>query len=332
MKLYNYYFIKFDKKIFMENFFKELKKNFHKVSITFNKTIKIKKYTEIDYYFQNYTFDVVFKDQDKNILFFGFVSDVSLEMFLNENNNFYDFVNDFEDDVFLFFITERKVLRLKYYRNVCEIPIFEMDEFSNEIKNNFPSTRNEIENLQFEISSLKNQFKSEKSELLNENRILVEGQNKNIQKLEGDLRYYQEKLKDKELEIISLKKYNSFVSDDILFRLKKYQNKNNFLEISTKIIRPEENYFYDEIRTPTGIYKSISTINNYTTEDYFTIFKNKIYFRMKIYDYYSKGRIDLPETIYSHSFYYYFNVENNEFIKDEEIDFNFWVEEEKLSK
>jgi hypothetical protein len=156
-----YFFIDLIKILIMESFFKDLKKEFHNVSITFNKTIKIKKYTEIDYYFQNYTFDVVFKDQDKNILFFGFVSDVSLEMFLNENNNFYDFVNDFEDDVFLFFITERKVLRLKYYRNVCMIPIFEMDEFSNEIKNNFPSTRNEIENLQFEISSLKNQFKSE---------------------------------------------------------------------------------------------------------------------------------------------------------------------------
>jgi hypothetical protein len=130
--------------------------------------------------------------------------------------------------------------------------------------------------------------------LLNENRILVEGQNKNIKKLEGNLIYYQEKLKDKELEIVSLKKYNSFVSDDILFRLKKYQNKNNFLEITTKIIRPEKNEIYDETRTSTGIYKTISMINNYTSEDYFTIFNNKIYLRIKIYDYYSKGRIDLP--------------------------------------
>ena len=100
----------------MESFFKDLKKQFNKVSITFNKTVKVEKHTDIDKYSQNYTFDVVFKDQDKNTLFFGFVSDVCLDDFLKDDNNFYDFVDDLDEEVFLFFGTERKVLNIKNYR------------------------------------------------------------------------------------------------------------------------------------------------------------------------------------------------------------------------
>jgi hypothetical protein len=316
----------------MDNFFKELKKEFNKVNVDFKKIIKFQKFTQVSSNYSEYTFDVVFKDQNKNILFLGYVSDVSFDFFLNEKTNFYDFVDDLEEDVFLFFIEDKRVLRLNHYKFVDLIPVYGIDKFISKIKDDFPSTRTEIDNLNFEIVSLTNKFRSEKNELINEKQKLLTEYNQKIKNLDFNVNYYKEKLNEKEFEITSLNNQISILVEDILFRLKVYlKNNNNFLELSNKIDRPKEVEVYSETRTPTGVYKSISMIYNSSTSDYFTIFKNKVYLRIKTYDYHSKGRIDLPETIYSNSIYYVLDDIKNEFIKIENLDYNFWIEKNKLN-
>lgn len=313
----------------MEIFFKKLKKEFHKVSVGFKETVEVDNLTIVRSC-SEYTFDVVFRDQTQKILFLGYVSSVGLDDFLNEESHFFENQNYVEENIFLFFIKEKKVLSIEHYKTSKLSPFFDLKEFIVYIKDNFPSSRSEVEQLQYEISLLKSDFVSEKTKFLNEKQKMEEDYNKKLEKLNFDLSYTQKELKEKKREIISLNESNSIFLEDILHRLKVFKGEYNFLDVVKKIERPKESTTFNEVSTPSGVYKSVFSTSNKITSDYYTIFKGEIYLRIKIYDYYSKGRLDLSDYVYSGSRYYLLDQKDNEFIQVEKVNFDFWIDGIKL--
>ena len=87
-----------------------------------------------------------------------------------------------------------------------------------------------------------------------------------------------------------IKNYEEYCKAQIIDDLKLIFQKNNINELIKEIDLPKEKITYDDVyRGNEKIYRKISTIENRSFRYFFTLYKNSLYIRVEIYDFYDSG-------------------------------------------
>jgi hypothetical protein len=123
-------------------FFEELKQKFGKVNVSYNELVQVEILKDETEY-NSYKFDVVYRDDNDNLLFMGYVSKLKIQDFFSNTQHplpEYEMFLSVKNNVFLFFPEDLIIVDLRYYLKVSD-PIIEMDSFIDMIKRQFPSSK-----------------------------------------------------------------------------------------------------------------------------------------------------------------------------------------------
>lgn len=134
-----------------------------------------------------------------------------------------------------------------------------------------------------------------------------------------------------------IEKYKKKETERINSEIRFLNEKFDLMVCLSKIKKPKSSTIYSETRYGTGvndIQKNIFSESNMKFEYKFGILSKRLLLRIDIYDYYSKGRVDLPSYELSESNYYIFDsvnkvfeIDKNEYYKDVIL----WLDKEKIN-
>lgn len=302
---------------------KEIKSNFNNVKVTKSETIDFEIYLAIGSEKRSKKFDFVVRNEHKEIVFVCDFYNGNVKDFLSAIPDNYNLNLDFPYDYFILFINEFKFLDFKNLYNTNDIPIFSFEQFTEIIKSKYISLKKELDIVLDDI----------KKDQINLKEYIKVCEH-NVKKLKEDLEYYKSKLniENKEKHHI-VNQYNNLVKsveNDLKSRLEKKLKEINILEIALKIQIPEKVYEYVEKRFGFGEENKVtevSSIVNSYFEDRYSILNNDVFLKRDFYNYYSKGRMDIPENVLSNTKYYILEETTSLFkeIEDERHSFLGWV-------
>jgi hypothetical protein len=281
-------------------------------------------------------FDIVVRtgSYGKEIFFVGYLID-NYE-FINENEEIKRIEDDFPFPILLFNINDKSVI---FHKNVkeditgneskyCDFNLF-LDVIGNNINLNDDKeftikVLKELEDLKkinYECSSknfeLKNEIKLLKSEIITL-KSKITTQKLEVETIDNHLNSFIKKQRDYE-QII--KNFEEYTKAEIISDLKQIFKNNKINELIKEIDLPKEEITYNDIyRGNEKIYRKISIINNHSFSYFFILYKNSLYARVEIFDFYDGGDNDFSRTVCNKILFYKFEKSQNQFIMYENTD------------
>lgn len=266
--------------------------------------VKIFKSKIIDYDLGNQTksrqFDIVVRNEFNEIVFVCNFYEGNFNSFINDMPEDLTIENDFPYYYSLIFTNELKFLDVKNLFITSDFPFYSFEVFIKIIKCNYPFLKKEID---FVIDDLNVKVK-ELNDLNNTSE-------QKIKKLNEDLEFEKLLLSntyDKFFKLEkNLKDLRKDVEKDLKYRLELKLKEIDFLELVNQISIPEKVNEYIDKRFGVGEQNKVREIfctYNSCFNDKFSILNNELYLKRDIYDYFSKGRIDMPEQVLSKTNYY----------------------------
>jgi hypothetical protein len=268
-------------------------------------------------------FDIVVRtgSYGEEVFFVGYLID-NIE-FINENEELKRLEDDFPFPILLFNINDKSVI---FYKNVkeditrnesksCDFNLF-LDVIGNNINLNDDKefTKKVLKELEG-LKSINYECSSENFELKKEMKLLKS----KISKLEIEV----EKKNNSRNELIKeqinykqiIKNYEEYCREQIIDDLKLIFKKNNINELIKEIDLPKEKITYNDVyRGNEKIYTKISTIENHFYRYFFTLYKNSLYVRVEIFDFYDGGDNDISRDVCNKILFYKFEKTQNQFI------------------
>lgn len=266
--------------------------------------IKIFKSKIIDYNLGNQTksrqFDIVVRNEFNEIVFVCDFYEGNFNNFINDIPEDINIENDFPYYYFLIFSNELKFLDINNLFKTVDFPIFSFEIFINIIKCNYPFLKKEID---FVIDDLNVKVR-ELNDLNSVSEQIIKKLHKDLEFEKSLFSVTNEKFLKLEINFKNLKKD---VENDLKYRLELKLKETDFLERVNQIPIPEKVNEYIDKRFGVGEQNKVREIfctYNSCFKDRFSILNNELYLKRDIYDYFSKGRIDMPEQVLSKTNYY----------------------------
>jgi hypothetical protein len=281
-------------------------------------------------------FDIVVRTESygKEVFFVGYLFD-NIE-FLNEIEKVKRIEDDFPFPILLFNLNDKNVI---FHKNVKEditgneSKHYDFNVFLDIIGNNInlnddkeftKKVLEELEDLKSfneDLKSLNSENRSENLELKDEMKLLKSKITKleiEVKTIDNNLDYTIKKQHDYE-QII--KNYEEFCKELIIDDLKIIFNKNKINELIKEIDLPKQKITYNDIfRGNEKIYRKISSIENNYYRYFFTLYKNSLYTRIEIYDFYDLGDNEISRDVCNKILFYKFEKSINQFIISKNIE------------
>ncbi|WP_396139832.1 hypothetical protein [Flavobacterium sp.] len=268
-------------------------------------------------------FDIVVRtgSYGREIFFVGYLID-NYE-FINENEEIKRIEDDFPFPILLFNINDKSVI---FYKNVkeditgneskyCDFNLF-LDVLGNNINLNDDKefTKKVLKELE-DLKTMNYECCSENFELKNEIKLLkseITTQKLEVETIDNHLNSCIKKQRDYEQ---ITKNYEEYCKELIIDDLKLIFQKNNINELIKEIDLPKEKITYNDVyRGNEKIYRKISTIENNSYGYFFTLYKNSLYARVEIYNYYDLGDNEISRNVCNKILFYNFEKSLNQFI------------------
>lgn len=275
-------------------------------------------------------FDIVVRvgSYGKEIFFVGYL--IETTEFINEIEKIKRIEDDFPFPILLFNINDKSVI---FHKNVkenitgneskyCDFNLF-LDVIGNNI--NLNDDKEFTKKVLIEIEDLKSsnhEFSSENFELKKEMKLL----NSKITKLEIEVETKDnsrnELIKEQNHYKQIIKNYEEYCKAQIIDDLKLIFQKNNINELIKEIDLPKEKINYDDIWRGNEIVqrKKISTIENHRFIYFFTLYKNSLYCRIEIYDFWDLGDNEVSRNVCNKILFYKYEKSINQFIITKNIE------------
>ena len=274
-------------------------------------------------------FDIVVRAESygKEIFFVGYLID-TIE-FINEIEEIKRIEDDFPFPILLFNINDKSVI---FHKNVkdnitgneskyCDFNLF-LDVIGNNI--NLNDDKEFTKKVLIELEDLKSsnhEFSSENFELKKEMKLLKSKITKLVIEVETKDNSRYELIKEQIHYKQIIKNYEEYCKAQIIDDLKLIFQKNNINELIKEIDLPKEKITYNEIyRGNEKIYTKISTIKNHFYRYFFTLYKNSLYTRVEIYDFYDGGDNEISRDVCNKILFYKFEKSLNQFKIPENIE------------
>ena len=168
-----------------------------------------------------------------------------------------------------------------------------------------------------ELEDLKlsnHEFSSENFELKKEMKLLKSKITKLEIEVETKDNSRNELIKEQIHHKQIIKNYEEYCKAQIIDDLKLIFQKNNINELIKEIDLPKEKITYDDVyRGNEKIYRKISTIENRSFRYFFTLYKNSLYIRVEIYDFYDLGDNEVSRNVCNKILFYKFEKSINQF-------------------
>lgn len=268
-------------------------------------------------------FDIVVRagGYEKEIFFVGYLID-TIEI-INEIEEIKRIEDDFPFPILLFNINDKSVI---FYKNVkeditgnesksCDFNLF-LDVIGNNINLNDDKefTKKVLIELE-DFKSSNHEFSSENFELKKEMKLLKSKITKLEIEVETKDNSRNELIKEQIHHKQIIKNYKEYCKAQIIDDLKLIFQKNNINELIKEIDLPKEKITYDDVyRGNEKIYRKISTIENRSYRYFFTLYKNSLYTRVEIYDFYDLGDNEVSRNVCNKILFYKFEKSINQFI------------------
>ncbi len=242
--------------------------------------------------------------------------------FINDIQEIKRIEDDFPFPIILFNIIDKSVI---FYKNVkeditrnesksCDFNLF-LDVIGNNI--NLDDDKEFTKKVLEELEGLKlrnYECGSENFELKNEIKTLklkITDLKKEVETLDNNRKEHLKKQHEYE-QII--KNYDEYCKEQIIDDLKLIFQKNNINELIKEIDLPKEKITYNDVyRGNEKIYTKISTIDNHFYRYFFTLYKNSLYARVEIFDFYDGGDNDISQDVCNKILFYKFEKSTNQF-------------------
>lgn len=289
---------------------------------------EIIEYTTKNNKFGSDIFQIVVKTSNhEGVFFVGYLIDDS--EFIDEIEKTKRLGDDFPFPILLFDRNDKSVI---FYKNVkeditcnvsknCDFNLF-LDIIGNNISLN--DDKEFIKKVFEELEVLKLQTyerSSQNFELKKEIKLLkskVETLEKEVEKRDKNIANCRKTILSHEQVI---KNYEEYCKNLVIGDLKLIFHKNNIVELIKQIDLPKEEISYDEIyRGNEKIYRKISTIKNHFYKYFFTLFKDSLYTRVEIYDFYYLGDNEISRDVCTKILFFKFENSINQFKIDENIE------------
>jgi len=267
-------------------------------------------------------FDIVVRtgSYGKEVFFVGHL--INNIEFINEIEEIKRIENDFPFPILLFNINDKSVI---FYKNVkdnitgneskyCDFNLF-LDVIGNNINLNDDNDFTKKVLIELEDLKLSNhEFSSENFELKKEMKLLKSKITKLEIEVETKDNSRNELIKEQIHHKQIIKNYEEYCKAQIIDDLKLIFQKNNINELIKEIDLPKEKITYDDVyRGNEKIYRKISTIENRSFRYFFTLYKNSLYIRVEIYDFYDLGDNEVSRNVCNKILFYKFEKSINQF-------------------
>ena len=288
-------------------------------------------------------FDIVVRTANygKDFFFVGYLIDKA--GYINEREEIKRIEDDFPFPILLFNINDKSVI---FYKNVkeditgnesksCDFNYFldvignntnlnDDKEFTKKVLKESEDLKTRIYECSSENFELKKEMKLLKLKIT-DLKIEVETKDNSQNELIKEQIHYKQIIKN----------YEEYCKAQIIDDLKLIFQKNNIIELIKEIDLPKEKITYDDVyRGNEKIYTKISIIKNHFYSYFFTLYKNSLYTRVEIFDFYDGGDNDISRDVCNKILFYEFEKTQNQFIiyKNIEPFFNdfVWVYIEEL--
>lgn len=285
----------------------EFKSNLNCIEISKLETIDFDFYTFIGSEKKSNQFDIVIKNKISEIIFVcNFYNGNLIEL---QNNIPEKLIveHDFPYDYFVVSLNEFQFLDIKNLNRLYNDSIMSLEEFLEFIKLTQPSLKQQIDFVREELKSKEFELRklSKTTEIeINNFKKELELQKNIIYSNFNEINVFKQKLNE----------IDNKIEEDLKFRLKLKEV--DFLTSLDKLDIPLKVYNYVDKRFGVGQenkVREIFSIDNSYYEQSFSILKNQIYLKIEIYNYYSKGYMELPEHVLSETKYYLLDEMNNVF-------------------
>jgi hypothetical protein len=287
----------------------EFKGNLNCIEISKLETIDFDIYTFIGSEKKSKQFDIVIKNKISEIIFVCNFYNGNLNELQNNIPEKLIVEHDFPYDYFVVSINEFQFLDIKNLNRMYNDSIMSLEEFLEFIKLSQPSLKQQIDFVREELKSKEFELQklSKTTEIeINNFKKELELQKNIIYSNFNEIDVFKQKLNE----------IDNKIEEDLKFRLQIKLKEVDFLISLDKLDIPLKVYSYVDNRFGVGKenkVREIFSIDNSYYEQSFSILNNKIYLKIEVYNYYSKGYMELPEHVLSETKYYLLNEMNNTF-------------------